>query len=186
MCSPACLSADLCGRCTGFHECCLLLLKKQVDESEPKVKLWVKGWPSAWFIFFQDSKYNNTIVERDKIFARGQMGKYAVFRVGMWPRVRRIDTSPRITAVFYFPHISCQRHYQLLLPPVMLLCGTVQFSLRLSVRVMGCCRFFPSKGLRGLLGPNPVYSMGVGYFSLFCLVKDLCSYTVRQFVSKPQ
>ena len=31
-----------------------------------------------------------------------------------------------------------------------------------SVRVTGCCCFFPRKGLRGLLGPNPVYSMGEG------------------------
>ena len=35
----------------------------------------------------------------------------------------------------------------------------VSLSFHSSVR---CCRFFPSKGLRGLLGPNPVHTMGIG------------------------
>ena len=37
----------------------------------------------------------------------------------------------------------------------------VSFSFRLSVRVAGCCRF-PPEGLWGLLGPNPVHTIGIG------------------------
>ena len=36
------------------------------------------------------------------------------------------------------------------------------FLFHLSVRVAGCCGIFSPKGLRSLLGPNPVYSMGAG------------------------
>ena len=34
------------------------------------------------------------------------------------------------------------------------------FSFCFSLRVAGCCRLFPPKGLRGLLGPNPVFLDG--------------------------
>ena len=46
--------------------------------------------------------------------------------------------------------------------PYQLIHLSVPFPFRSSVRVAGYCRFFPPEGLRGLLGPKPVYSMGVG------------------------
>ena len=76
---------------------------------------WSGGLTLA--LFFQDSNYNNTIVEGDKhlVSKRFLLGTDTVFLAEMSLRVgrtdRMTDTSPRITGIF-FPHISCQRHYQ--------------------------------------------------------------------------
>ena len=61
--------------------------------------------------FFQDSNYNNTIVEGDKHLVSESFFSEtdAVFRADMWQRVgrtdrrtaRRTDTSPHITVVFF-------------------------------------------------------------------------------------
>ena len=69
-----------------------------------------REWPLKWF--FQDSDYNNTEVKETNTWwvKSFSLGTDAVFQAEMWWKVggtdrrtdRRTDTSPRITAVFFF------------------------------------------------------------------------------------